>query len=110
MTTKTILIAEDYAKTPAGRYRDDGPFSGEKFREEWLIPALNDGNDLIIDLNGTLGFGSSFLEEAFGGLVRKGFTGKDLKERIKIRTSIPTYEKRIWRYIKEEAERSQRVA
>jgi len=37
---------------------------------------------LIIDLDDVRGFGSSFLEEAFGGLVRNGFGVEELKKRI----------------------------
>ena len=70
-----INIARDYSKTPGGRYRKDGKFSGEDFRENFLIPkylmAKESGEQLIINLDGGYGYGSSFLEEAFGGLVRE---------------------------------------
>ena len=64
---KIINIARDFSKTPAGRYLTDGPFSGEHFRESVLLPALQTHELLKVDLDGTLGYGSSFLEEAFGG-------------------------------------------
>jgi hypothetical protein len=36
-------------------------------------------------LDGTLGYGSSFLEEAFGGLLRKPeFAGADLASKIRL--------------------------
>lgn len=74
MSNMTISIIQDFSAYPAGRYLDDGPFSGERFRDELLIPELNkmeDSQTLIINMDGARGYGSSFLEEAFGGLIRK---------------------------------------
>jgi len=98
---KRIVIAEAFSNSPAGRVTTDGPYSGERFREEVLLPALREASGPIeVDLNGVLGFGSSFLEEAFGGLVRKGYySAKDLEKRLKIASEIKTYERRIWAYI-----------
>jgi hypothetical protein len=96
-----ISIVKDFTRTPAGRYIVDGPFSGQKFREDFLVPALRTGNTIEIDLDGVLGFGSSFLEEAFGGLVREGFSANELRSKLKILTSLGTYNKRVWRYIDE---------
>lgn len=70
-----IKVAETYSKTPGGRTRADGPFSGEDFRESVLVhkylEAKQRGEQLIVDLDGGYGYGTSFLEEAFGGLARK---------------------------------------
>src|SRR5262245_24725002 len=66
-----INIAKDYSRYPAGRFRTDGPYSGERFREDVLVPALQRTNIVQVELDGTAGYGSSFLEEAFGGLVRQ---------------------------------------
>lgn len=70
---KTISIAHDFNKFPAGRYLTDGPYNGEKFRIEYLTPALNDKKISIlrISLDGLGGVGSSFWDEAFGGLILK---------------------------------------
>jgi hypothetical protein len=99
--TVRINVAQDYSRTPAGRVKDDGPFSGERFREEILIPALKSSNDIVeIDLNGVLGFGSSFLDEAFGGLVRsKSFSAEELQRRIRILSDLKFYERKIWAYV-----------
>lgn len=69
-----INIASQYTKTPGGRYCKEGKYSGEDFREtilkkEYEISKQNN-EELIVNLDGGYGYGSSFLEEAFGGLVR----------------------------------------
>lgn len=68
---KTINIGKDYSKYPAGRYYDDGDFNGQKFREQVLVPSLVENDSITIQLDDTRGYDSSFLEEAFGGLVRE---------------------------------------
>jgi len=65
-----------------------------------LIPALKEYEKVIVDLDGTSGYGSSFLEEAFGGLVRKGFTSAALAEKLTIQSSRQSYASRVWNYIK----------
>ena len=51
-------------------------------------------------MDGVAGYGSSFLEEAFGGLVRvEGFTAEALKEKIRFVSEDPTLEKEIWDYV-----------
>jgi hypothetical protein len=102
MTVATISIAKQFSETPAGRTREDGPDSGQRFREELLVPMLTDNEVVEVDLDGTLGYGSSFLEEAFGGLIRSaGMTERGLKKKLKIKDSRRFYEQRIWTYIKE---------
>ncbi len=70
-----LNIANDYTKCPGGRNISDGENSGEDFREKILVPkyleAVEKNEKLIVNLDGGYGYGSSFLEEAFGGLVRK---------------------------------------
>lgn len=104
-TLKKINIARDYSDTPLGRFPSDGEFSGARFRDEFLIPALNSGDDIVLEIDGVEGYGSSFLEEVFGGLVRTGhFAPKDLHERVKISykdQAFKLYESLIWRYINE---------
>ena len=101
-----ISIANDFSKYPAGRFYQDGPNSGQKFRDEILAPALKDNQNtkVLVDLDGTRGFGSSFLEEAFGGLVRIHKLSKsELLLKLEITGSLETYKKRIWQYINEAA-------
>jgi STAS-like domain of unknown function (DUF4325) len=87
MTVKAINVRDEFTRFPAGRYISDGSYSGERFRIQFLIPALNSADLVEIHLDGTLSPGSSFLEEAFGGLLRHGFTTSDLASRLKIVSS-----------------------
>lgn len=70
-----INIATEYTKTPGGRFSSEGEYSGEDFRDKMLLPkymeAVEKKEKLIINLDGGYGYGSSFLEEAFGGMARK---------------------------------------
>jgi hypothetical protein len=103
-----IRIANDYTRHPGGRYSRLGKFSGERFRDEFLIPSLNSEEQVQVYLDGTAGYGSSFLEEAFGGLIRNGFDLISLERRLKIIAEDPefeTYVHEVWQYIREEAER-----
>lgn len=67
-------VADQFTPFPGGRYAADGPGSGESFREDVLIPhirkALDNEDDFFLVLDGVEGLPSSFLEEAFGGLLR----------------------------------------
>lgn len=86
----TINISKDFSSSPAGRFPEDGPFNGTKFRENFLVPALQKAEEVTIELDGVSGFGSSFLEEAFGGLVRVHHMKKsDLKSRLKVSFTDP---------------------
>ena len=70
-----ISVVNDFTDTPGARYKSQGSYSGEEFRNEILYPkfkeALKENKVLTVDLDGGYGYGSSFLEESFGGLVRK---------------------------------------
>lgn len=67
-----ISIAKDFTTTPGFRFKIEGPFSGEEFRETHLEPLFEKGETNIeVNLDGTAGYATSFLEEIFGGLSRK---------------------------------------
>ena len=67
---QTINIAKDFSRTPGTRFKKRSRFSGEQFRDEVLLPALQKDEEVVVVLDGTAGYSGSFLEEAFGGLVR----------------------------------------
>ncbi len=82
MPQMIVNVAKDFSRYPAGRFKSDGPFSGQHFREDILIPRLRQPGNLTVELDGTRGYGSSFLEEAFGGLIRAGLRKEELFERL----------------------------
>lgn len=102
MSEKTIKIADEFSKTPYGRYPDDGDNNGQSFREEHLVPALKEYDKVIVDLDGVRGYGSSFLDEAFGGLIRKKyFTSKELWQKLELKTNFDSYIEEIESYVNE---------
>lgn len=106
--TDTISIARDFSRNPAGRRRKDGKFSGEVFREDYLVPKLAKGaGQLRVILDGTDGYGSSFLEEAFGGLVRaRRWSLSELQSRLIIEAETEPYQRyriRILQYMSDAA-------
>lgn len=62
-------IATDFTRFPAGRRKADGPHSGEHLREV-VLQRLQEG-PLTVLFDGTMGYGSSFLEGAFKGLSQE---------------------------------------
>lgn len=83
---KVISIAKEFSDSPGPRTRDEGEFSGEAFLQEILRPAFvqaaKEGHSLVVDLDGSEGYATSFLESAFGGLAREF----DAKEILKVVT------------------------
>ena len=100
-----ISIAKGFSDVPAGRCNEDGDWTGQKFRETILVPALkkaDKNNPVIVDINGTEGYGSSFLEEAFGGLIREeNYSKEDLDDKLKIEANeeYALFKKAIKSYI-----------
>ena len=100
MDDQVIKIAEQFTRYPAGRYRTDGPYSGQRFREDLLMPAMRSGKHVTIDFDGTMGFGSSFLEEVFGGLIRNGdFSPEQVLKLVSFRSQDPSLIDEIREYI-----------
>lgn len=99
-----INIAKDFTDAPGGRYISDGKFSGEEFRQKYLEPAFKKGiEEITINLDGTFGFATSFLEEAFGGLARiEEIKKEDILKRLKfISNEDPSLIIKIRKYIEE---------
>lgn len=55
-----INIAQEYTKTPGGRYCKEGNFSGEDFRKRLLVPrfreSIQKGENLKVVLDGGYGY------------------------------------------------------
>lgn len=84
---RVLKVSTDFCDIPGPRYIREGSYSGEDFRERLLFPLLQEcitsGDTLRIDLDGTQGYGTSFLEEAFGGLIRENHLSlSDVSEHI----------------------------
>jgi hypothetical protein len=82
-----LNIAKEFSLNPGPRYIHEGLFSAEKlqkdiFNDRFEKAIASDGK-LIVNLDGVGGYGTSFLEELFGGAVRN-YNMKDVQERIEI--------------------------
>lgn len=114
MTKQHLKISTDFSDTPGPRYVTEGPFSGEKFREEVLYPRLKEiiekNETLVVDLDGTQGYGTSFLEESFGGLIRNNNLSIEvIKQHIEIISEEEPYLKDdIEEYLNAAAHESQK--
>lgn len=101
-TSKTvhINIAKQFSEQPFARWPEHSPDSGERFRHQFLIPALASAESVEVEMKGALGYGSSFLEEAFGGLVRFGYFDKpELKKKLIVKHPLKSNVQRVWDYI-----------
>ena len=99
---KTIDVGRDFSRVPVGRYVEDGSFTGEHFRLQLLEPAFKAGESVRVILDTTAGYGSSFLEEAFGGLVRSlKLAPAEVISRLTLDTDDPSLKEEILEYILE---------
>lgn len=95
-STLILKIKNDFSATPGPRYIVEGEFSGELLRTTILIKIVNEAIQnkakLLIDLDGTAGYGTSFLEEAFGGLIREDkISYAKLKETLDFKSNEEPY-------------------
>ncbi len=93
---RTVIdVATEFSPYPSGRFPTDGQYNGELFRTRWLVPALRrastgDSNVVVVDIDGVRSFGSSFLEEAFAGLIRlRLFDKRFVQKHLSIRCTKP---------------------
>lgn len=83
MSSMTITVVKDFNPRPYGRYPEDGDGCGALFRDKHLAPALRENDSVIVDLTGYNRYGRSFLDEAFGGLIREsGFKKAELDQKL----------------------------
>lgn len=97
---------KDFAQNLGPRYREINgmktDFSGEEYREDYLIPMLKDKNNkYILDIDNTQG-SSSFWEEAFGGAVRAGYSPAFINDHIEIISTDKELLKDIQKYMERE--------
>lgn len=82
-----INIAKDFSRSPGARYKEEGDFPGVEFRSNLLAPnlkkAIENGVKIEVNLDGSAGYSTAFLEESFGGLIREdGFTYDEVMNNI----------------------------
>ena len=85
-----MIKIKDYYTYPGPRYCNQGEASGEEFYHRILnnafANAYKDSEKLVVNLDDTAGYLSSFLDEAFGNLVFD-FSLEIVQPRIKIVTT-----------------------
>ena len=73
----TIDVAQDFSQSPRRLTPKDVPANATTFRQQHLVPVLENNDRAIVILDGVGGYSASFLNDAFGGLVRKeGYSAK----------------------------------
>lgn len=105
----SIMVSKDFSETPGPRSRDEGEYSGDEFLDSLLEPrfrqALEQKTTLLVDLDGTEGYATSFLEAAFGGLARK-FGSEPVLGNIDLKSNDEPYLiEEIRTYVKEAGEK-----
>ncbi len=100
-----MIKITDFSSTPGPRYINEGKWSGEEFRDTILIEKFNEviktDSKLTVNLDGTVGYATSFLEESFGGLARLFKPNEVLKRLNFISTEEPYLIDEITEYIQE---------
>lgn len=94
-----IDIPKDFSKTPGWRTYEDGPYSGQEFYDKLLMDSYQDaqkqGVKLKVILDGSNGYTTSFLNEAFR-LLGENFGADEVWDRlIIISNEVPKYIERI---------------
>lgn len=103
---RIFSIAKEFSRTPSARTEAEGKHPGMQLRKllyPILIDCIETKEKIKIDLDGTAGYGTSFLEETFGGLIRnEGLLLSDLEKVMLFKTDEePELEEEIWDYIKD---------
>ena len=91
---KTVInIANDFTPFVGGRYIEDGLGNATEFRQKFLVPLFERKYQIVIELDGVAGYPASFIDEAFGGLIRENhFTPEFVLDHIEIKSLNIGYE------------------
>lgn len=95
---RVIDIGRDFSMTPGARYRRHGAYSGEEFRAmlaSKLREAVANDYKLVVLIDTVKrSYLSSFLDEAFGGLIRdEHFDKSEVRQHLEIRSALPRFAK-----------------
>lgn len=109
---KTLSVARQFSMYPGARFKRISEYSGEEFRDNHLIPALKQDGKVTVDLDGVVGYGSSFLEEVFGGLVRAmhWISRSDVDSHLELKSAQSSWLTEANQYIDDELRRQRSVA
>ena len=110
-----INVVEDFSASPYGRNENDVlpeevKSTGKAFRETLLVPKLQEAKknneELEVNLTGYNRYGRSFIDEAFGGVIRySDLTYSDLDNLLKIKhDDVPSIVALAWARIKKAAQ------
>ena len=98
------IKVKNFSMTPGARYYKDGDDSGEEFYEKVLgqsfKSALEKNEKLTVDLDGTEGYATSFLDEAFTRLTKEFGSKVVLSNLVLISKEEPDWIFEIESYIK----------
>lgn len=97
-----VINLRNFSLYPGPRFSRLGPDSGEEFRDQVLIPALRLGEPIAVCLDGVIGApGSSFLDEAFAGLIRCGIDPEIVRSIEILATEDPALKEETIGYIED---------
>jgi hypothetical protein len=93
MAETVFSIAKDFSPFAGPRFKRQGTHSGEALRSKLVRFLESHPGTVTIVLDGTKGMGSSFLDEAFGGLIRnEGWARREIEQRLKFQSKLdPSY-------------------
>lgn len=94
-----IVRVRDFTLVPGARHRTDGDGSAEEFYDDYLKAALDEtvknGGRLTIDLDGTIGYASSFVSE-LAILIKKGYGDRFVRDNVLIKSDDDPIQKEIF--------------
>src|SRR3546814_10010951 len=89
MANTVFSIAKDFSPFAGPRYIRQGSHSGEAFRSKLIRFLHSHPGPVTIVLDGTKCMVSSFLDDAFGGLIRNvGCTKRDIEQRLRFQFNL----------------------
>lgn len=85
--TQTVYVAKEFTPYPSGRYRDDGKYSGEVFRDDVLLTKIKEHDKIRVCIDDVGTLPSSFWEETWGGMVRMGMSVEEIEKKFDVYTT-----------------------
>lgn len=102
----TAKVSE-FTVLPGARHREDGDGSADQFFEEYIQSKLdriikNKDEKLLIDLDNTLGYASSFVSQLAIRVLEKCGSARKVQKNVIIKSDDDIYqEERFWNEVKQ---------